>query len=170
MGEPAMNTDKQTAIQVLSASTFPNVQALATLATDDSNACYQELFAAGYKLTKPETEDAITRLLTSGMRELIVNSCLYVTPAFYYVIIGNLANIAKQDFWILLRYIDSDEIRSAILNTLTYPQDITMIAATIKRMKDKSQVPAQYQNSQNDLIQQAMKSFIKTQQKAMSWQ
>ncbi len=165
-----MTSDKSTAIQVLSQSTFPNVQALATLATNESSACYKELFAAGYKLTKPETEDAITRLLTSGMRELVVNSCLFVTPAFYYVIINNLANIAKNDLWVLLRYIDSDEVRLSILTQLSYPNDIPMIAALIKRMKDKTQVPAQYQTSQSDIIQASLKSFIKTQQKAMSWQ
>ena len=165
-----MTSDRNTAIQVLSQSTFPNVQALATLATNQSSACYKELFAAGYKLTKPETEDAITRLLTSGLRELIVNSCLFVTPEFYYVVINNLSNIAKNDLWVLLRYIDSDEVRLAILGELSYPNDLPMIAATIKRMKDKTQVPTQYQNSQNDILQSAMREFIQTQQKASSWQ
>lgn len=165
-----MNDDKTTAIQVLSKSTFPNVQALATLATSNPGTCYPELFAAGYKLTKPETEDAITLLLTSGLRELVVNSCLYVTSEFYYVVINNLTNISKNDYWVLLRYIDSDDVRLAILSHLTYPDDLPMIAALIKRMKDKTKLPAQYTASQNDIIQAAMREFIKTQEKGGKWQ
>lgn len=165
-----MNTDKQTAIQVLSQSTCPNVQALATLATNESSACYQELFAAGYKLSTPETVDAITRLLTSGMRELVVNSCLYVIPQFYYVVINNLSNIQKSDFWVLLRYIDSDDVRLAILNLLSYPADLAMIAALIKRMKNKSLLPTTISSLDNDIIQAALKEFIKTQAKGGAWQ